>query len=160
GGGDFVRPFALAVPIVRNRQNWAVLTTCFHPDTRISEATRSVLGEVAKSLSIGLERLDTIEREKKLHDQVEYQALHDALTGLPNRHRLDEYLPGILESARRNNFVVAIGMLDLDDFKMVNDTWGHQAGDVVLQTIAGRLRLRLRTGDLLARLGGDEFVIV
>ncbi len=158
--GDFAHPFEVAVPIVRNGQNWAVLTTCFHPDATISEATKGVLGEIAKSLSIGLERLDAIEHEKKLHDQVEYQAFHDALTGLPNRHKLEDYLPGILESARRNNLVVAIGILDLDDFKMVNDTWGHQAGDLLLQTLAGRLRLRLRTGDLLVRLGGDEFIIV
>ena len=160
GARDLARSFSVAVPIIRKGQSWAVLTTCFLPETSIGEITKSVLGEVSKSLSIGLERLDTIEREKKLHEQVEYQALHDALTGLPNRRRLDEYLPGILESARRNNFVVAVGMLDLDDFKMVNDTWGHQAGDIVLQNLAGRLRLRLRTGDLLARLGGDEFVIV
>ena len=159
-GGDAANSAVVAVPIVRNGQNWAVLTTRFHPDITISETTKGALGDVAKSISIGLERLDTIEHEKKLLNQVEYQAFHDALTGLPNRHKLEDYLPGILESARRNNFVVAIGILDLDDFKMVNDTWGHQAGDIVLQTLSSRLRLRLRTGDLLARLGGDEFVIV
>ena len=151
---------SVAFPILRNGQNWAVLTTCFQPEATVSQTVKDILGEVAKSISIGLDRLDAIDQAKKLHEQVEYQAFHDSLTGLPNRHKLDDYLPGVLESAKRNNFVVAVGMLDLDDFKMVNDTWGHQAGDVVLQNLAGRLRLRLRTGDLLARLGGDEFVIV
>ncbi len=154
------RSSSVALPILRNGQNWAVLTTCFHPGAAVSQTIKDILGQVAKSISIGLDRLDAMDQAKKLHEQVEYQAFHDALTGLPNRHKLDDYLPGVLESAKRNNFVVAVGMLDLDDFKMVNDTWGHQAGDVVLQNLAGRLRLRLRTGDLLARLGGDEFLIV
>lgn len=91
---------------------------------------------------------------------VIHQATHDALTGLANRRALDAFLPKAIARARRRGGMVAVGMLDLDDFKPVNDTWGHAAGDTVLITLAQRLQERLRAEDLLARLGGDEFVIV
>lgn len=92
--------------------------------------------------------------------KITYQALHDTLTDLPNRRALEQYLPKALGRARRNGNVLAVGMLDLDDFKPVNDTYGHEAGDKLLQQFAARLQSRMRESDLLARLGGDEFVLV
>lgn len=91
---------------------------------------------------------------------IAYQALHDTLTGLPNRRALEQHLPRAIARAQRNGSVVAVGMLDLDDFKPVNDNYGHEAGDQLLRALATRLQDRLRKQDLLVRLGGDEFVIV
>ncbi len=91
---------------------------------------------------------------------ITHQALHDALTDLPNRRALDDYLPKALSRAQHLGSVVAVGILDLDEFKPVNDTHGHEAGDKLLQELAARLGSRMRSTDLLTRFGGDEFVLV
>ncbi len=93
-------------------------------------------------------------------EQISHQAMHDDLTGLPNRRALEQYLPKAIARARRMGKMLAVGMFDLDDFKPVNDTWGHDAGDRLLQELARRLQGQLREPDMLARLGGDEFVVV
>lgn len=97
---------------------------------------------------------------QQAREQVQRQALHDILTDLPNRRALDKHLPLAIARAQRNQGVVAVGMMDLDNFKPVNDTWGHVAGDRLLKELGARLRKHLRETDLLVRLGGDEFVIV
>jgi diguanylate cyclase (GGDEF)-like protein len=89
-----------------------------------------------------------------------HMALHDALTGLPNRRLLVERITSALDRAERHGGEVAILFCDLDDFKRVNDTAGHAAGDAVLVEAAARLSSVLRAGDSVARVGGDEFVIV
>ena len=93
-------------------------------------------------------------------ENLEYLARHDQLTGLPNRHSFTQHWEMALERARRSNTRVAILFLDLDKFKLVNDQWGHRAGDQVLQEIARRLRGLLRTTDFIARWGGDEFAMI
>ena len=95
-----------------------------------------------------------------LQRQIAFESLHDALTGVANRRALDHDLPRVLAGAERSGHAVAIGMLDLDDFKQVNDTLGHEAGDTLLRALTERLQSRLRASDLLVRLGGDEFIIV
>ena len=87
-------------------------------------------------------------------------ATTDFLTGLPNRRALDDVLEAGIARARRNERVLAVGIIDLDDFKPVNDRYGHEAGDELLKVLAGRMREALRRHDFLARLGGDEFVIL
>ncbi len=87
-------------------------------------------------------------------------ANEDALTALPNRHWLQVFLPGVLEQARNGNSKVAILFVDLDDFKNVNDSLGHSAGDELLQIAALRLQSVLRPGDSVVRLGGDEFTVI
>ena len=103
--------------------------------------------------------LDITERHA-LQDRLEYLATHDALTGLSNRRALDASLPLALARARRSGTVLAVGVIDLDDFKPINDTFGHEAGDTLLQSLAKRLQAQLRKTDLLARQGGDEFVVI
>ena len=88
------------------------------------------------------------------------QALHDELTGLPNRAFFWDHLSHRLALAGRRQTGFAVLFLDVDDFKVVNDTLGHAAGDRVLVEVALRLRATLRTGDTLARVGGDEFVVL
>lgn len=92
--------------------------------------------------------------------QITYQAMHDDLTGLPNRRALERHLPMAIARASRAGNDLAICMFDLDDFKPVNDTWGHETGDRLLKALAERLQVQLRGSDMLARLGGDEFVLV
>jgi len=101
-----------------------------------------------------------ISRISHVETHLEHLAHHDALTELPNRLLLVSRLKHSLERAHRNSGRVAVLFLDLDRFKAVNDTLGHQAGDELLRTVASRLRERLRDIDTLARLGGDEFIVV
>jgi diguanylate cyclase (GGDEF)-like protein len=87
-------------------------------------------------------------------------ALHDALTGLATRLLLQDRLSVAAERARRHRTGLAVMMVDLDSFKEINDTYGHQAGDEVLQVTAKRLLRAVRTEDTVARLGGDEFIVL
>jgi len=91
---------------------------------------------------------------------LEHQALHDTLTGLPNRGYLQQRLTEELEVAVRTGEPVALALIDLDHFKEINDSLGHAVGDILLQQVATRLRGILRERDLVARLGGDEFVFL
>lgn len=101
-----------------------------------------------------------ITEHKRQEEQIRRLAQHDPLTGLPNRRMLNDRLRQALGHARRNKEKLAVMLLDLDDFKVVNDTCGHKAGDAVLIDIAHRLRACIRSTDTVARYGGDEFVIV
>jgi diguanylate cyclase (GGDEF)-like protein len=92
--------------------------------------------------------------------QVEYLAYHDGLTGLPNRSLFSKLLNQNINQAKRNKKRLALMFLDLDHFKHINDTLGHDAGDQLLQEVAQRLKSNLRNSDVVARLGGDEFVMV
>jgi diguanylate cyclase (GGDEF)-like protein/PAS domain S-box-containing protein len=92
--------------------------------------------------------------------ELREQALHDSLTGLPNRTLLADRLDSAIAMAQRQDVALSLLLLDLDGFKAVNDTWGHQAGDVVLVEVAARLSGTLRDSDTAARLGGDEFVLL
>jgi diguanylate cyclase (GGDEF)-like protein len=93
-------------------------------------------------------------------EEIEYQALHDELTGLPNRTLLHDRLGQALLAAKRRGEGVAVLMLDLDRFKEINDTLGHQSGDLVLKEVGRRLEEVLRESDTVARLGGDEFAVL
>ncbi len=113
-------------------------------------------GEIVNYLAIKLNITDYIEEKHK----VEYMAYHDALTALPNRLSVEEYLKNRLPIAERSNSQIAILFIDLDRFKTINDTLGHDVGDELLIESSKRMRSGLRDSDMLARVGGDEFVIV
>ena len=115
-------------------------------DASFSEIERRVTDRTAE-LSIATQELSR-------------QALHDELTGLPNRALFWEHLSHRLELADRRKTGFAVLFLDVDDFKAVNDTLGHAAGDQLLTDVASRLRSSLRSGDTAARVGGDEFVVL
>jgi diguanylate cyclase (GGDEF)-like protein len=94
------------------------------------------------------------------HDELARRAMHDELTGLPNRYWLTKSLPAMLHRAAHNAEKLAVLFVDLNDFKVVNDTLGHSAGDTLLRAVAERLQALMRPGDRVARLGGDEFTVL
>ncbi|HSI44202.1 MAG TPA: diguanylate cyclase [Methylotenera sp.] len=101
-----------------------------------------------------------ISKMKHVETHMEYLAQHDALTDLPNRLLLHSRLNHTLERAKRKNEKCAVMFMDIDKFKVINDTYGHAAGDEVLKIAASRMKARIRDTDTLARLSGDEFVLV
>ncbi|HNJ77238.1 MAG TPA: GGDEF domain-containing protein, partial [Azospira sp.] len=107
------------------------------------------------------ERLqDEIAEHTKTKAQIQHIAMHDPLTGLANRRHFEETSERMLKAAERRAIALGIVMIDLDDFKPINDNYGHAVGDAVLQAIARRLQDNLRASDFVARIGGDEFTLI
>jgi diguanylate cyclase (GGDEF)-like protein len=97
---------------------------------------------------------------RQTREELRILAYHDTLTGLPNRNLLQDRLGVAIAHARRQSTRLAVLFLDLDDFKAVNDSFGHAFGDRVLVALADRVRASVRAGDTVARFGGDEFVVL
>lgn len=115
----------------------------------------------ANGRTVGFSILATdISERKALENELTHRAFHDALTGLPNRALFEDRLHQALERGKRHGTTLGLLYLDIDHFKKINDTLGHQVGDEVLRSFAGRLVQYVRTTDTVARLGGDEFVIL
>jgi diguanylate cyclase (GGDEF)-like protein len=124
---------------------------------RLSEQTTTT----TRALEVTQERLDRAEKAlRDSEEQMRHQAFHDPLTGLPNRAFLMEQMKRSIAKASLQQKIVAALFLDLDNFKVVNDSLGHQAGDILLQEIARRLSVVVPDNALVARLGGDEFFIL
>ena len=121
-----------------------------------------VLTTVLGRMSWQLARARLRERDANLAHalRIEYLAYHDGLTALPNRSLFNKLLSQAISQAQRSNKQLAVAFIDLDRFKQINDTLGHEAGDELLKEVAGRLKACLRESDIVARLGGDEFVVL
>ncbi|MBN9334927.1 EAL domain-containing protein [Devosia sp.] len=104
--------------------------------------------------------MEDISDSKRSEAAIAHLAKHDTLTGLPNRARFDEVFSGALADAEGNGTQVGVVAIDLDNFKDINDTYGHATGDQVLRVLSERLSGALRPGEVVARLGGDEFVAI
>jgi diguanylate cyclase (GGDEF)-like protein len=128
----------------------------------ISSGLFILLTTILGRMSWQLSRARARESEAKLSYalNVEYLAYHDGLTALPNRSLFNKLLSQALSQARRNGRQLAVAFIDLDRFKQINDTLGHEAGDQLLKEVANRLKACLRQSDTVARLGGDEFVVL
>ncbi|MGB3365955.1 MAG: diguanylate cyclase, partial [Acidaminobacteraceae bacterium] len=105
---------------------------------------------------LGIEIDMRIEKEARIRDL----AYNDQLTGLPNRKSFNKHLDNTIKKSKKNNSIFAVLFLDLDRFKMINDTLGHDQGDFLLEKVATRLKLLFGEGDYLARVGGDEFIVL
>jgi diguanylate cyclase len=104
--------------------------------------------------------LRDIRERRAAEEKIRFLAHHDVLTGLPNRAQLHDLIAWHLAQAQRAGDPIAVLCIDLDRFKAVNDTYGHQAGDRLLQLVAERILTNVRTGDAAARIGGDEFIVL
>ena len=140
------------VPIIDNGTVSGAIACWFQRQRVLDENLLDLLGALATQAAPVLERIH-------LQHQIEHQSLHDSLTGLPNRRALQNRLRRLIGDAERHGRAVAVLFLDLDGFKAINDDFGHEAGDQVLQQVAVRLRRVLREDDTPSRFGGDEFVI-
>jgi diguanylate cyclase (GGDEF)-like protein/PAS domain S-box-containing protein len=118
----------------------------------VRDTDQAVLGYYAVAF-------DATER-KRTEEHIRHLALHDPLTGLPNRSLLQDRLQMAIERSHRSGTTLAVIMIDLDNFKTVNDTYGHEVGDKLLRALAGRLNASVRKSDTVARMGGDEFVVL
>ncbi len=119
-----------------------------------------LLARLAENISFAIDNFDRADEKTRADERIEYLASHDSLTKLPNREMFNELLRHAIEAARRYQRRFAVLFIDLDRFKVINDSLGHAAGDMLLVEIAGRLRGALRSSDVVARLGGDEFVVI
>jgi diguanylate cyclase (GGDEF)-like protein len=145
---------ALAVPIHENGHPVGSITVATYRRERVySDTDCEMLVALAHHASIAL-------NDAKAVDQMRHLAYHDALTGLPNRLLFSEHLARAVANANRSGASLAVLYLDLDRFKVVNDSLGHNVGDLLLEAVAKRLRATLRVADLGARLGGDEFAVL
>jgi diguanylate cyclase (GGDEF)-like protein len=127
--------------------------TVARKDRAFDDGDRDILRSLAAQTTLALENVE-------LHYQVQRQAVTDELTGLANHGRFQELLQGEIEQVRRYHHPVGLIMLDLDDFKSINDTYGHQQGDVVLRNVARVLRDTSRDADSPARYGGEEMAVI
>lgn len=128
-----------------------------HP---IAPRTESILRLFASVIGNFLEREQLVAQLREANAKLMAFALTDPLTGLPNRRALYEELERLRGRALREGGSVLVGVVDLDGFKGINDTHGHQRGDVFLREVARRLAMALRASDMVGRLGGDEFVLI
>ncbi len=124
---------------------------------RLTLGEQQVLGVAVHDVTLRREaETQLLER----HQHLDHLAHHDQLTGLPNRLYLAAHLPGDIEEAKQAGSVLAVLFLDLDRFKHVNDSRGHETGDKLLKTVAQRVRSTVRAQDVVVRMGGDEFVVI
>jgi diguanylate cyclase (GGDEF)-like protein len=124
---------------------------------RVDLGSRSVLAYSTADITLR-RKAEAQLLEKQQH--LDHLAHHDQLTGLPNRLFLAAHLPGAIEQARSSGSLLAVLFLDLDRFKHINDSRGHETGDKLLKEVARRIRSTTREGDLVVRMGGDEFIVV
>ena len=122
--------------------------------------TRGVLRDGEGDTGHVISQFVDVSESRRFRERLTHLATHDNLTGLPNRDGFAEGLSRIVAHPPRRGTRLAVLFIDLDDFKSVNDSLGHVAGDLVLVEVAGRLREHLRTDDIVARFGGDEFVVL
>lgn len=116
--------------------------------------------EIRLTVKTAIDKFNLEEELRQKKELIQHMAYHDTLTGLPNRLLLNDRLAVALEYSSRYNKILSICFLDLDRFKIINDTFGHDTGDLLLKEVSERLKSCIRKSDTIARLGGDEFILM
>lgn len=146
--------------IRRAGARWGVLGLSFRQPTTLDADARALLRKIAAAVGHALDEQDHRRALSEASRRDAWLATHDPLTGLGNRAALEALLPKAIARARREGTPLIVALLDIDEFKPVNDTYGHAVGDQVLKITARRLQANIRASDAVTRLGGDEFVLV
>jgi diguanylate cyclase (GGDEF)-like protein len=152
-GGDAALQH-ICLPVIQSGSVGSVVQLVFHPDVG------PTVQRAVPYLQVYLREAAPVIEAKRLMDTLRESTLRDPMTGLHNRRFLEEYIDTVVATAQRRKTQVSVLMLDLDYFKKVNDTHGHDAGDAVLKTLAKVLAECVRTSDLVIRYGGEEFLII
>ncbi len=157
-----VRDLQVLIHLAEESPDMPTEWTLIRADGRriVAEVTVTVLKNEAQEMTGYLAMAHDVTSRTEAELQLQHQALHDALTGLPNRNMVQEQLRGAVQQCERDGGHLALMFLDIDRFKKINDTLGHQVGDGLIAEVGQRLRNGMRTTDIVARLGGDEFVVL
>lgn len=158
GYADLLRPCALrscwSTPIVSRERQVLGTFALYSGEVGVpGDRQQELIAMAAHLAGIAIER-------KRAEDRISFMAHHDALTGLPNRVLFEEQVAGMLEAIRGCDQWAVLAFLDLDNFKLINDSLGHTAGDELLKAVAERMRAAVRKSDVVVRVGGDEFIIL
>jgi diguanylate cyclase len=137
-------------------KNEAVIGQLHDASEKLTAVNQALQMEIRDRIMVHHQLAAAVEQEEA-HRSA---ALHDRLTALPNRALFEDRLEHGIAQAKRHRWILAVMFVDLDEFKSINDTYGHQAGDAVLQTVAMRLKHNTRNDDTISRFGGDEFLCV
>lgn len=151
---------AMSTPLLHRGRLLGVLNVNAIPERKFTEHDLRALSLFAEHAAGAIANAQLFESQRLLAAQKNYRAFHDALTNLPNRPLFLEHLSYVLSRRREGDALAAVLFLDIDDFKTVNDRFGHAGGDELLRSIAKRLRESIREGDIVARFGGDEFAVL
>jgi diguanylate cyclase (GGDEF)-like protein len=151
---------AVAFPLIKDAEVFGLFIVMSTELGTFTPELIDLLQRLADNVSFALANFDHAEEKARADRQIEYLATHDSLTDLPNRVMFNQLMHFSIEAARRHDRRFAVLFIDLDRFKIINDSLGHEAGDSLLVEIANRLRSSLRACDVVARLGGDEFVVI
>ncbi|WP_213773158.1 EAL domain-containing protein [Bradyrhizobium sp. dw_78] len=149
-----------AFPLFNRGQAVGILLFCAAEKDAFTPTAVDLLQRIADNISFALDNFDRADEKARADERIEYLASHDSLTGLPNREKFNALLQTAMQAAQHRELRFAMLFIDLDRFKVINDSLGHEAGDRLLVETARRLRQTLRPGDIVARLGGDEFVVI
>ncbi|MGB5447165.1 MAG: EAL domain-containing protein [Psychromonas sp.] len=150
----------IVFPLMREKQAFAVLAIYSSQDNIFAADEITLLERLADELAYGVTAIRVKQNKKLAEKQISYLAFYDSLTKLPNRAMLIQKLNQAIEQLRLQGGAQAVLFVDLDDFKLVNDTLGHSTGDELLCQVAERLKNAMLGADIIARQGGDEFIVL